>query len=142
MLIPEGLSPNIPSGDYQSDPRSCEITKAAKQLEQLRNAWLNPPELAKHEPEVVPGYPDRLLPQNPSAAATLRGRTLTKLYNESPQWLKDVHAELDRAVSAAYGWPEDISESDALAKLLEYNLARVSSAKAIEPEGLDLSSDE
>ena len=140
--FPEGLTPNIRAEDYQSDPRSCEIAKAAKHLEQLRNAWLNPLELAKHEPEVVLGYPDRLLPQNPNAAAALRGRTLTKLYNQSPQWLKDAHAELDRAVSAAYGWPEDISEPDALAKLLEYNLARVSSTKAIEPERLDLSSDE
>jgi len=41
-----------------------------------------------------------------------------------PQWLVDAHRDLDAAVAAAYGWPADISEEDALAKLLELNLAR------------------
>ncbi|MBI3275711.1 MAG: hypothetical protein HYZ60_07180 [Methylocystis sp.] len=36
----------------------------------------------------------------------------------------DAHAELDRAVAAAYGWPKDISTEDALARLLELNLDR------------------
>jgi hypothetical protein len=31
---------------------------------------------------------------------------------------------LDRAVAAAYGWPEDIATEDALARLLALNLAR------------------
>ena len=34
-------------------------------------------------------------------------------------------AGLDAAVAAAYGWPANISDEDALAKLLEMNLARV-----------------
>jgi hypothetical protein len=140
--FPEGLTPNISSKDYEYDPRAREIAKAAKQLEELRNAWLNPPELVKTEPEILSGYPDRILPQNPSAAATLRARTLTNLYNQFPQWLTDAHSKLDRAVSAAYGWPEDISESDALAKLLEYNLARVSDARASSESEFDLSDDE
>jgi hypothetical protein len=54
----------------------------------------------------------------------LRERTLTKLYNERPQWLADAHRDLDATVAAAYGWPADISEEDALAKLLELNLQR------------------
>jgi hypothetical protein len=33
-------------------------------------------------------------------------------------------SEIDAAVAAAYGWAADISEDDALAKLLELNLAR------------------
>ncbi len=55
---------------------------------------------------------------------TLRERTLTNLYNARPQWLADAHRDLDAAVAAAYGWSADISEDDALAKLLELNLAR------------------
>ena len=31
------------------------------------------------------------------------------------------HDALDRAVAAAYGWPEDISTEDALARLLALN---------------------
>jgi len=54
----------------------------------------------------------------------LRERTLTNLYNQRPQWLIDAHRDVDAAVAAAYGWPADISEEDALAKLLELNLAR------------------
>jgi hypothetical protein len=49
---------------------------------------------------------------------------LTNLYNERPSWPDSAHAELDRAVASAYGWPEDISTEDALARLLALNLAR------------------
>ena len=58
------------------------------------------------------------------AAAQLRERTLTNLYNQRPQWLVDAHRDLDVAVADAYGWPADISEEEALGKLLDLNLAR------------------
>ena len=122
--LPEGLTPNISANDYATDPRANRIAKAAKCLDDLRQAWLNPPDLIRTEPEVVPGYPDRILPKDTVAAATLRERTLTNLYNQRPQWLVDAHCDLDDAVAAAYGWPADISEEDALGKLLELNLAR------------------
>lgn len=122
--FPEGLTPNIPASDYADDPRAIAIAKAAKRLDDLRNAWLNPPDLVKVEPEVVPGYPDRILPKDAEAEVKLKQRTLTKLYNERPQWLDDAHRDLDAAVAAAYRWSADISEEDALAKLLELNLQR------------------
>ena len=125
--FPAGLTPNIPAKDYAADPRAIAIAKAAKRLDELRSAWLNPPDLIDIVPEVVPGYPDRILPKNEKAAAELKKRTLTNLYNARPQWLADAHRELDAAVAAAYGWPADISEEDALAKLLELNLARAAS---------------
>ena len=109
---------------YAADPRAKKIAAAAKKLDELRRAWLNPPDLVRVETEVVPGYPDRILPKNAEAAAKLKERTLTNLYNQRPQWLADAHDALDRAVAAAYGWPEDISTEDALAKLLELNLER------------------
>jgi hypothetical protein len=126
--FPEGLTPNIPAKDYTNDPHAQAIAKAANRLDDLRNAWLNPPDLVKTEPEVVPGYPDRILPKDAQAAVTLKTRTLTNLYNQRPQWLADAHRDLDVAVAAAYGWPADISEEDALAKLLELNLARAGAA--------------
>lgn len=122
--FPDGLTPNIPARDYADDPRARRIAAAAKKLDDLRRNWLNPPDLVEIVPEVVPGYPDRILPKDAQAAAILKTRTLTNLYNERPQWLANAHADLDRAVAAAYGWPEDISTEDALAKLLELNLAR------------------
>lgn len=122
--FPEGLTPNIPAQRYAADPCAIAISNAAKRLDLLRNAWLNPPDLIRIEPEVVPGYPDRILPKDTVAAATLRERTLTNLYNQRPPWLVDAHRDLDAAVAAAYGWASDISEEDALAKLLELNLSR------------------
>ena len=122
--FPEGLTPNIPARDYANDARAIAIASAAKYLDDKRNAWLNPPDLIDIVPEVVPGYPDRILPKNEKAAAELKKRTLTNLYNQRPQWLADAHRDLDAAVAAAYGWPADMSEEDALAKLLELNLAR------------------
>jgi hypothetical protein len=70
----------------------------------------------------------------------LKTRTLTNLYNQRPQWLADAHRDLDVAVAAAYGWPAEISEEEALAKLLELNLARASAAQ--EPGLLEEPDDE
>lgn len=127
--FPDGLAPNIPAIDYANDSRAVAIAKAAKRLDDLRNAWLKPPDLVRIEPEVVPSYPDRVLPKDTVAAAVLRERTLTNLYNQRPQWLVDAHCDLDAAVAAAYGWPADVSEEDALAKLLELNLSRATDSE-------------
>ena len=81
-------------------------------------------------PEVVPGYPDRIVPRNPQAAAQLKKRTLTNLYNERPAWLDNAHRDLDAAVAAAYGWPADISEEEALSRLLALNLERAAHAES------------
>jgi type II restriction/modification system DNA methylase subunit YeeA len=138
--FPKGLTPNIATKDYENDPHAQAISKAAGRLDELRNAWLNPPDLVKIEPEVAPGYPDRILPKDAQAAVTLKTRTLTNLYNQRPQWLADAHRDLDAAVAAAYGWPADISEEDALAKLLELNLARAGTEQA--PELIEEPDDE
>ena len=69
-------------------------------------------------------YPDRILPKTAEAAAKLKERTLTNLYNARPRWLADAHDALDRAVAVAYGWPEDIATEDALARLLALNPER------------------
>jgi type II restriction/modification system DNA methylase subunit YeeA len=122
--FPEGLTPNIPAGDYASDPRAVAIADAARSLNQLRENWLNPPELVRREPEVAPGFPDRVIPVDAKAAKELKKRTLTNLYNQRPTWLAQAHERLDSAVAAAYGWPSDINEEEALKKLLELNLSR------------------
>jgi type II restriction/modification system DNA methylase subunit YeeA len=131
--FPEGVTPNIPAADYADDPRALRIAEAAKKLDDLRRAWLNPPDLVDIVPEVkptaVPGeaprrYPDRIVPKTAEAAVKLKERTLTNLYDQRPRWLADAHETLDRAVAAAYGWPEDISTEDALARLLSLNLER------------------
>lgn len=136
--FPEGLTPNIPAADYAADPRAIRIAAAAKDLDAKRRAWLNPPDLIDIVPEIVPTaapgeapvrYPDRILPKSEEAAVILKTRTLTKLYNERPQWLADLHTALDRAVAAAYGWPEDITTDDALAKLLALNLERAAAGR-------------
>jgi hypothetical protein len=100
------------------------IANAAKRLDELRNVWLNPPELIEVVPEVVPGYPDRIRAKDDKAATELKKRTLTNLYNARPQWLADAHRDLDAAVAAACGWVADISDEDALTKLLELNVHR------------------
>jgi type II restriction/modification system DNA methylase subunit YeeA len=125
--FPEGLTPKIPASAYAADPRSVKIAIAAKRLNELREAWLNPPDLVKRVPEVVPGFPDRILPVDDKAAATLKKRTLTNLYNERPAWLTNAHRDLDVAVAEAYGWPADISEEDALARLFALNQSRAES---------------
>ena len=58
------------------------------------------------------------------SANSLKRHTLTSLYNERPAWLDNAHRELNAAVAAAYGWPADISEEDAVARLLDLNRDR------------------
>ncbi len=122
--FPEGLTPDIPAKDYENDPRAQRIAAAARKLNELRENWLNPPELVRREPEVVPGYPDRLLPRGDKAAAELKKRTLTNLYNQRPAWLDLAHKALDEAVAAAYGWPADLSDDEILSRLLALNHER------------------
>jgi hypothetical protein len=87
-----------------NDQRS-EIGGAASELDGLRRAWLDP---------------------GGSGTSDLKNRTMTNLYNERPTWLANAHAALDAAVAAAYGWPADISDDEALARLLALNLERES----------------
>jgi len=49
---------------------------------------------------------------------------MTALYNKRPTWLDNLHKDLDRAVLAAYGWPEDIGDEELLERLLALNLER------------------
>ena len=120
--FPDGLSPDIPSADYASDPRAAAIAEAARRLAELRNRWLNPPEWVEWLNEPAPGYPKRPVPRTEEAARALKTRTLTNLYNTRPQWLTDAHATLDAAVAAAYGWDAGIAEDEALERLLGMNM--------------------
>lgn len=121
--FPEGLMPDIPAADYAEDPRAVAIAEATRQLVELRDRWLNPPEWVEWVDEPAPGYPKRPVPRDEPAAKELKTRTLTNLYNARPQWLANAHASLDAAVAAAYGWPADISDDEVLDKLLALNLA-------------------
>jgi type II restriction/modification system DNA methylase subunit YeeA len=127
--FPDGLTPNIAAAEYAEDPRAMAIAAAARRLDELRQAWLNPPDLVERVPEVVPGFPDRILPVNEKAAAILRKRTLTNLYNERPAWLDHAHRELDAAVAAAYGWPVEVGEEEALGLLLDLNRERAAAGR-------------
>jgi type II restriction/modification system DNA methylase subunit YeeA len=121
------------------------IGAAAKELNELREGWLNPPEWTVEKVLTFPGsvkgpwaryvtkpdkhgigtvrYP-RLEPRNADCAAELKERTLTNLYNERPAWLDLAHKKLDAAVADAYGWPADLTDEQILEKLLALNLER------------------
>jgi type II restriction/modification system DNA methylase subunit YeeA len=92
-----------PGKEPKDDPRVEAIAAAARELVRKREGWLNPPD---------------------ASAAELKKRTLTNLYNENPTWLQDAHRELDDAVLAAYGWPDNRSDQDILTRLLQLNAER------------------
>jgi hypothetical protein len=109
--------------------QEAAIAAAAKELNELRERWLNPPEWTVEKILEFPGSADgpwsryitpksvdketgignvvypRLVPKNADCAVKLKERTLTKLYNERPAWLDLAHKKLDAAVAAAYGFP-------------------------------------
>ena len=123
------MTPNIPATDYATDPHAQKIAAAAARLNELRENWLNPADQVIRVPEVVPGYPDRILPKDEAAAKVLKLRTLTNLYNQRPTWLQNAHAALDEAVAEAYGWGDDwragkLTEDEILARLFKLNQER------------------
>jgi hypothetical protein len=98
-------------------------------LNALRENRLNPPDPVMRVPEVVPGYPDRILPRDDWVAAILKTRTLTSLYNARPAWLDHARKVLDQAVAEAYGRGDDwragrMGDDDTLARLFRLNRHR------------------
>jgi len=65
----------------------------------------------------------RHVPVDDDAERELRRRTLTKLYNDRPTWLRDAHHALDETVFAAYGWRSNFTDANVLTNLLALNLA-------------------
>ena len=124
--FPAGLAPNVPATNYTDDSRATAVAEAARRLVELRDRWLNPPEWVEWVDEPAPGYPKRPIPCDEDAAKALKTRTLTNLYNARPQWLADAHAALDAGVAAAYGWPTNLSDAEALRELLALNSGRES----------------
>ncbi len=146
--FPEGLTPNDTTGPVESQedgvvlptvtperrPVALAIAQAAQRLNELRENWLNPAEWVERVPEVVPGYPDRIIPK-PGHEKDLKARTLTNLYNQRPRWLGNAHLALDMAVAAAYGWDDyspDMPDEVILARLLTINLER---SHGMQPNG-------
>ncbi len=124
--FPEGLTPDIAAADFASDPRAVRISEASRTLVEARERWLNPAEWTERVPDVVPGYPERIVPRS-GHEAELKKRTLTNLYNTRPAWLVSLHADLDAAVAAAYGWPWPLADDEILRRLFELNQARAES---------------
>ena len=132
-----------------TDAQRDAIAGAAKELDTLRNNWLNPrlnglgpkssnsparptdhgggtstPATINSRGIGTVGYPRLVVPKDGECAKQLARRTLTNLYNERPTWLDLGHRRLDEAVFAAYGWPVDLSDEQILERLLELNLSR------------------
>ncbi|ODU30589.1 MAG: hypothetical protein ABS93_01670 [Thiobacillus sp. SCN 62-729] len=123
--FPPGLTPDLSPENY-NNAHADAIAGAARALNELRERWLNPPDWTERIPEVVPGYPARIVPK-PGHEQDLKKRTLTNLYNENPQWLQNAHRELDKAVANAYGWADympEMPDDEILQRLLALNLAR------------------
>ncbi len=123
-----GKEPSAPRARHRS--LWLEISEAAKELNELRENWLNPPEWIAQVRQLVDikyrnelaAVPDEVRPlvrhsavmaeacsheaQIPGSRRArrdgLKHRTLTNLYNERPAWLRHAHKRLDRAVLAAY----------------------------------------
>ena len=53
ITAPDIFWPNIAAADYAADRRAIRIA-AAKELDDKRRAWLNPPDLVDIVPEIVP----------------------------------------------------------------------------------------
>jgi hypothetical protein len=128
-----------------NEEQKVDIAAAAKELNELRENWLNPPEWTTTRVLEFPGgidgpwsrfvvdpdargigtvrYPC-VEPRDEECAKKLAKRTLTNLYNKCPAWLTHAHAKLDAAVAAAYGFDVDLTNEKILENLLALNIER------------------
>jgi hypothetical protein len=126
--------PPLDGTSHAPDEHRAAIAAAAKELNELRERWLNPPEWTVERVLEFPGSvtgpwaryihaPNkngigtvryaRLEPRDAECAARLKKRTLTNLYNERSTWLDLAHKKLDIAVARAYDWND-------MAQILEH----------------------
>ena len=140
--FPAGLTPSdtAPVAGQASPPClageivAANIAAAARRLNELREAWLNPPEWVDWvitPEEEKAGFPKRPVAK-PGHEADLKKRTLTNLYNARPAWLDLAHKALDQAVTNAYGWTDytpDTPDEEILRRLLALNLERADSTQ-------------
>lgn len=131
--FPAGMTPATPMIEYADDPRAEAVAKAARELNSQRENWLNPPELTT-DAKPFDHLPVQKMPINDAAKAELKKRTLTKLYNDPPPWLTNAHKALDDAVSDAYGWPRDLTDDEAVQRLLQANIARAEDKTQVGPD--------
>ena len=135
--FPAGLTPRdtAPVAGQASPPCLAgqivaeNIAAAARRLNELRENWLNPAEWVDWvitPEEEKAGFPRRPVAK-PGHEAELKKRTLTNLYNARPAWLNLAHQQLDKAVAAAYDWPDytpETPDDEILRRLLALNLQR------------------
>jgi hypothetical protein len=122
--FPDGMTPDLPLEIALARPEASAIAAAAGELDRLRQNWLWPEGLWTVVAESVGGFPGRRVAIDERSAGELRRRTMTNLYNTRPEWLTAAHDELNRAVARAYGLASEQIEDEALAMLLDLNLAR------------------
>jgi len=139
--FPEGLTPRDTAAAPERASSTCyadlvtteNIAATARHLNELREAWLNPPEWVdwvRTPEEEAAGFPLRPVAKA-GHEAELKQRTLTKLYNARPAWLAHVHRELDGYVADAYGWTDytpEMPDEEILRRLLALNLERTGTA--------------
>ena len=129
---------------------AAAVAEAARNLDVLREGWLNPPEWTMAEALEFPGATtgpwrlfvdpttvhargstavglvrySRAVARADAPLAELAKRTLTNLYNQRPTWLDLAHQRLDQTVLDAYAWPHDLTDDQILERLLALNLER------------------
>lgn len=113
-------------GRHRFGASESEVATAAKELNELPENWLNPPKWLEsvgrivdntnqRERAAVPAEGRPLVRHSAIMASAakdpnLKTRTLTNLYNDRPDWLKNAHERLDRAVLSAYAATDPAGE--------------------------------
>ena len=131
------------------DPKRSTVEEAARELDGLRESWMKPAEWMREQvlefPATVGGPWSRWIESTPTldagtvstaryvrqvphpgARAMVAARTMTRLYNELPAWLRISRSALDIAVADAYGLDPNISDVELLQFLYSENVRRQS----------------
>ena len=103
-----------------NDQRAIAIDQAARDINEKRAMWLNPPDWVTWVKPPVEGFPPYSVPRDQTPPRNSRDAPSPNSTTNAPR-LADAHAGIDKAVAAAYGWPEDITEEQTLDALMSLN---------------------
>jgi hypothetical protein len=112
------------SYDHFPEQDFGKVREAALHLELLHRDWLYPHEMLNELHQGFHPQAPVLTPRDETATVELSRRTLTRLYKEFPEQLREAHHSLDEAVGNLYGISLSHNADEIFNILLDLHIAQ------------------
>lgn len=118
--FPQGLHPNLSLSELQTHKNYNTLVELGTMLDQKREEWQFP-ETHFTRVDEPDGKSKYFLAKNQLGELMGKKRTLTNLYNLNPEWLSNIHRNIDEIVFDCYGMTQTTDEKRIVSNLFELN---------------------